>query len=81
MASPPKTKIAKFFRVTTVEGQTTHFTTADGGRTGRCSLQFFDIAQVPAFEGGAAWFECELVRNGARIVKVLHQVEPPADKA
>lgn len=81
MPAPPKTKVAKLFRVTTVEGQTTHFTTADGGRTGRCSLQFFDIAQVPAFEGGAAWFECEIVRNGARISKVLRQVESPASKA
>ena len=81
MPAPPKTKIAKFFRVTTVEGQTTHFTTPDGGRRGRSSLQFFDIAQVPAFEGSAAWFECELVRNGARITKVLHQVEPPTGKA
>lgn len=81
MPAPPKTKIAKFFRVTTVEGQTTHFTTADGGRTGRSNLQFFDRDKVPAFDGSAAWFECELVRNGARIVKVLRQVEPPAGKA
>ncbi|RYG89277.1 MAG: hypothetical protein EON59_01740 [Alphaproteobacteria bacterium] len=81
MPKPPKTTIAKFYRVTTLEGQTTHFTTADGGRTGRSPLQFFDIAQVPPFEGSSAWFECELVRNGARIVKVLHEVDPPAGRA
>lgn len=72
-----RTKVARFQRVDLPDGRY-YLTTADGGRTGRSNLQFFDAAQAPAFEGREAWFECELVRGGVRIVRVLRQVPPPA---
>jgi hypothetical protein len=66
---------AKLFRVTHPDGSTVMFTTNDGGKTGRSPLQFFDATQVPAFDGNAAWFEVERVRNGSRIVKIIRQVD------
>lgn len=69
---------AKLTRVKHADGSTVMFTTPDGGRTGRSPLQFFDKEKVPAFEGDVAWFEVERVRNGAKIVRIIRQVEPSA---
>ncbi len=72
---------AKLFRVTHPDGSTVMFTTKHGGKTGRSPLQFFDVAQVPAFEGGEAWFEVERVKGGSRIIRVVRQVEGPGEIA
>lgn len=62
-------------------GNTVMFSTKDGGRTGQSPLQFFSPSEVPEFEGGAAWFEVERVKNGSRIRRIIRQVVPPAGEA
>jgi hypothetical protein len=71
------TRPAKLIRVKHEDGSTVMFTTRDGARTGRSPLQFFDPHQVPAFEGGSAWFEVERVRGGSRIVRIIRQLDRP----
>jgi hypothetical protein len=68
---------AKLIRVKHEDGSTVMFTTRDGASTGRSPLQFFDVAQVPTFEGGEAWFEVERVRGGARIVRIVRRIDEP----
>jgi hypothetical protein len=68
---------AKIVRSIGLDGRLLGYTTEDGGRTGRSSLQFLAVDKVPAFEDYAAFFAVERVRGGSRIVRVLHRVETP----
>ena len=71
----PQTRIARIERLVgpPPERRTLRYFIRAGTR--RSPWVWFDPGQVPAFEGEHAWFECERIKGGWR---VLRQVETPA---